>query len=66
MVPFMLIDAPDDRYRGGDPRPPWRRTLRLLAAALACFLVAALVPFGGFLLEAAAAAFLLVTLSMLD
>jgi hypothetical protein len=31
-----------------------------------CFLVAALLPFGGFLLEIVAAAFLLVALSMLD
>jgi hypothetical protein len=65
MLPLMLIDTPDERYRG-EPCPSWRRTLRLLAAALACFLLAALIPFGGFLLEIAAAAFLLVTLSMLD
>jgi hypothetical protein len=61
----MLIDTPDDRYRG-EPSPSWRRTLRLLAAAVVCFLVAALLPFGGFLLEIVAAAFVLVALSMLD
>jgi hypothetical protein len=65
MLPLMLIDTPDDRYRG-EPTPSWRRTLRLLAAAVVCFLVAALLPFGGFLLEVVAAAFLLVALSMLD
>jgi hypothetical protein len=66
MFPFMLIDAPDDRY-GGQPRPSWRRVLRLLAGAVACFLVAALlVPFAGYLLQIAAVALVLVAISMLD
>jgi hypothetical protein len=67
MVPFMLIDAPDDRYRGGEPKPSWRRVLRLLMGAVACFLLGALLaPFGGYLLQVVAAALVLVAISMLD
>src|SRR4051794_16906669 len=38
MFALMLIDTPDDRYRGGRPERSWRRVLRLLAGAVACFL----------------------------
>ena len=66
MLPFMLIDTPDDRYRRPQ-RPSWRRVLRLLASAVACFLVGALMaPLGGFMLQIAAVALVLVALSMLD
>ena len=66
MVPFMLIDAPDDRYRGGEPKPSWRRVLRLLVSAVACFLVGALLaPYGGFLLQIIAATLILVAIGML-
>jgi hypothetical protein len=66
MLPFMLIDTPDDRYRGPQG-PSWRRVLRLLAGAVACFLVGALLaPFGGYLLQIASVALVLVAISMLD
>jgi hypothetical protein len=66
MLPLMLIDTPDERYRGPQG-PSWRRVLRLLAGAVVCFLVGALLaPFGGFLLQIAAAALVLVAVSMLD
>jgi hypothetical protein len=64
MVPFMLIDAPDDRYRGGSP---WRRVLRLLAGAVALFLVGALVlPWVGFLFDVGTVVFVLLALCALD
>ena len=61
MVPFMLIDAPDERYRG-QPGSPWRR-VRLLAGAVALFLIGALVlPWIGFLFDIGAVALLLIAL----
>jgi hypothetical protein len=66
MVPFMLVDTPDDRYRG-QPGPPWRRALRLLAAAVVCFVIGAvLLPWVGFLLDTAAAVLALLALCALD
>jgi hypothetical protein len=66
MVPFMLVDTPDDRYRG-QPGPPWRRALRLLAAAAACFLTGAvLLPWVGFLFDIAAVVLVLLALCALD
>ena len=62
----MLIDAPDERYRG-QPGPSWRRVLRLLAGAVACFVIGAVVlPFVGFVLDIAAVALVLLALSALD
>jgi hypothetical protein len=66
MFPLMLIDTPDDRYRGR-PEPSWRRVLRLLAGALACFLFGAFVlPWVGFLLDIAGAVLVLLALCALD
>jgi len=66
MVPFMLVDTPDDRYRG-QPGTPWRRFLRLLAAAAACFFVGAVVlPFVGFLFDIGAVVLVLLALCALD
>jgi hypothetical protein len=66
MVPFMLVDTPDDRYRG-QPGPPWRRVLRLLAGAVACFLIGALVlPWVGFLLDIGAIVLVLLAICALD
>ena len=66
MFPLMLIDAPDERYRG-QPGPPWRRVLRLLAGAVACFVIGAVVlPFVGFVLDIAAVVLVLLALSALD
>ena len=66
MFPLMLIDAPDERYRG-QPGPSWRRVLRLLAGAVACFVIGAVVlPFVGFVLDIAAVALVLLALSALD
>ena len=66
MVPFMLVDTPDDRYRG-QPGPSWRRVLRLLAAAVACFLVGAVVlPWIGFLFDIGAVVLILLALCALD
>ena len=66
MFPLMLIDTPDERYRG-EPRPSWRRVLRLLAGAVACFLLGALLaPFGGYVLQIVSVALVLVAVSMLD
>jgi hypothetical protein len=67
MVPFMLVDTPDDRYRGGQPGLPWRRVLRLLVGAVACFLVGAFVlPWVGFLLDIGAVVLVLLALCALD
>jgi hypothetical protein len=66
MVPFMLVDTPDDRYRGR-PGPSWRRVLRLLAAAVACFVIGALLlPWVGFLFDIAAIVLVLLALCALD
>jgi hypothetical protein len=62
MLPLMLIDTPDDRYRGR-PERSWRRVLRLLAAAVACFAAGAvLLPWIGFLLDIVAVVFVLLAL----
>jgi hypothetical protein len=66
MVPFMLVETPDDRYRG-QPGPSWRRVLRLLAAAVACFVVGAVVlPWIGFLFDIGAVVLVLLALCALD
>jgi hypothetical protein len=66
MFPLMLIDTPDDRYRG-QPGPSWRRVARLIAGAVACFLAGALlVPVAGFVLQIVAVALVLIAVSMLD
>jgi len=67
MFALMLIDTPDDRYRGGRPERSWRRVLRLLAGAVACFLAGALLlPWIGFLLDIAAVVLVLLALCALD
>jgi hypothetical protein len=66
MLPVMLVDAPDDRYRGR-PGRSWRRVLRLLAGAVACFLAGAFIlPWVGFLLDIGGVVFLLLALCALD
>jgi hypothetical protein len=66
MFPLMLIDTPDDRYRGR-PERSWRRVLRLLAGAVACFLVGALVlPWVGFALYIGGVVLVLLALCALD
>jgi hypothetical protein len=66
MVPFMLVDTPDDRYRG-EPGSSWGRVLRLLVSAVACFLVGAFVlPWIGFVLDIAAVVMVLLALCALD
>src|SRR3954466_14007544 len=66
MVPFMLVETPDDRYRG-QPGPSWRRVLRLLAAAVACFVVGAeVLPWIGFLFDIGACVLVLLTLCPLE
>jgi hypothetical protein len=66
MVPFMLVDTPDDRYRGR-PGPSWHRALRLFAAAVACFVTGAvLLPWVGFLFDIAAVVLMLLALCALD
>jgi len=66
MLPLMLIDAPDDRY-GGRPERSWRRVLRLLGAAIACFVAGAVIlPVVGFLLDIGAVVFVLLALCALD
>ena len=63
MFALMLVDTPDDRYRGPERGTPWRRVLRLLASAVALFLVGALVlPEVGFLLDAGAVALVILAL----
>jgi hypothetical protein len=62
MLPLMLIDAPDDRYRGRRGSP-WRRVLRLLVGAVGLFLVGALaLPEVGFLIDVGAVALVLLAL----
>jgi hypothetical protein len=66
VVPFMLVDTPDDRYRG-QPGPSWRRVLRLLAGAVVFFVVGAVVlPWVGFLFDIGAVVLLLLALCALD
>ena len=66
MFPLMLVDTPDDRY-GDRPGPAWRRVLRLLAGAVACFLVGALLlPWVGFLLDIGSVVLVLLALCALD
>jgi uncharacterized membrane protein YccC len=66
MLPVMLVDTPDDRYRG-QPGRSWRRILRLLAGAVACFVIGAfLLPWVGFLLDIGGVVFLLLALCALD
>jgi len=66
MFPLMLIDTPDERYRDR-PERSWRRVLRLLASATACFVVGALVlPWIGFVFDIAAVALVLLALCALD
>jgi hypothetical protein len=67
MFPLMLLDTPDDRYRGHPRGTPWRRVLRLLAAAVACFVAGATVlPWVGFLLDIGAVVLVLLALCALD
>ena len=68
MFALMLVDTPDDRYRGHQPAgTPWRRVLRLLAAAVALFLAGAfIVPWVGFLLDIGSVVFVLLALCALD
>jgi hypothetical protein len=66
MLPLMLIDTPDERYRGR-PERSWRRVLRLLGAAVACFIAGAVIlPVVGFLLDIGAVVFVLLALCALD
>ena len=66
MFPLMLVDTPDDRYRDR-PGPSWRRVLRLLAGAVACFLVGTLLlPWVGFLLDIGSVVLVLLALCALD
>jgi hypothetical protein len=66
MLPLMLIDTPDERYRGR-PERSWGRVLRLLGAAVACFIVGAVIlPWVGFLLDIGAVVFVLLALCALD
>ena len=66
MLPLMLLDTPDERYRGR-PERSWRRILRLLGAAVACFLAGAVIlPRVGFLLEIGSVVFVLLALCALD
>jgi hypothetical protein len=66
MIALMLVDTPDDRYRGR-PGPPWRRVLRLLAGAVVCFLAGAfLLPWVGFLLDIGSVVLVLLALCALD
>jgi hypothetical protein len=66
MFPLMLVDTPDDRYRDR-PGPSWRRVLRLLVGAVACFLVGALLlPWLGFLLDIGSVVLVLLALCALD
>jgi hypothetical protein len=67
MIALMLVDTPDDRYRGQDRGTPWRRVVRLLAAAVACFLAGAfLLPWVGFLLDIGSVVLVLLALCALD
>ena len=67
MIPLMLVDTPDDRYRDPHRGTPWRRVLRLLAAAVACVLAGAFIlPWVGFLLDIGATVLILLALCALD
>jgi hypothetical protein len=67
MIPLMLVDIPDDRYRGHQRGTPWRRAIRLLAAAIACFLAGAFIlPWVGFLLDIGSVVLVLLALCALD
>lgn len=67
MIALMLVDTPDDRYRGHDRGTPWGRVVRLLAAAVACFLAGAFIlPWVGFLLDIGAVVLVLLALCALD
>jgi Flp pilus assembly protein TadB len=67
MFALMLVDTPDDRYRDHQSGTPWRRVGRLIAAAVACFLVGAFVlPGVGFLLDIGAVVLVLLALCALD
>ena len=67
MFELMLVDTPDDRYHGRQPGTPWRRVLRLLAAAVACVLAGAtILPWVGFLLDIGAVVLVLLALCALD
>ena len=66
MFPLMLIDTPDERY-GDRHGPSWGHVLKLLAGAVACFLVGALIlPWIGFLLDVGAVVLVLLALCALD
>jgi hypothetical protein len=67
MIALMLVDTPDDRYRGQDRGTPWRRVVGLLAAAVACFMAGAfLLPWVGFLLDIGSVVLVLLALCALD
>jgi Flp pilus assembly protein TadB len=67
MIALMLVDTPDDRYRGHQRGTPWGRVVRLLAAAVACFVAGAFIlPWVGFLLDIGAVALVLLALCALD
>jgi len=67
MFALMLVDTPDDRYRDHQSGTPWRRVLRLIAAAVACVLVGAfLLPWVGFVLDIGAVVLVLLALWALD
>src|SRR3954462_7617431 len=67
MFALMLVDTPDDRYRDHQSGTPWRRVLRLIAAAVACVLVGAfLLPWVGFVLDIGAVVLVLLAVWGLD
>ena len=67
MFALMLVDTPDDRYRGPERGTPWRRVLRLLAAAVVLFVAGATVlPWVGFLLDIGSVVLVLLALCALD
>jgi uncharacterized membrane protein YdbT with pleckstrin-like domain len=67
MFALMLVDTPDDRYRDHQSGTPWRRVLRLLAAAVVLFLAGAFIlPWVGFLLDIGSVVLVLLALCALD